>query len=123
MVKLFVYDGTIVFSQQSNKSSRDPNTPLYEKFGQMLKSISNPESYLTRNIRDKEDSGEQAVSYAEVRVREVEALFIQQVRSLVNQYLDPGGFYRLPYNTYEEALERVMFPLLFPRPDESLTNV
>ena len=60
-------------------------------------------------IRDKEDSGEQAVSYAEARVREAEAIFIQQVRSLVTQYLDPGGFYRLPYNTYEEALERVMF--------------
>ncbi len=60
-------------------------------------------------IRDKEDSGEQAVSYAEARVREVEAIFIQQVRSLVTEYLDPGGFYQLPYNTYEEALQRVMF--------------
>lgn len=60
-------------------------------------------------IRDKENSGEQAVSYAEARVREVEALFIQQVRSLVTDYLDPGGFYQLPYNTYKEALERVMF--------------
>ena len=60
-------------------------------------------------IRDKEDSGEHAVSYAKARVREVETLFINQVRSLVAQYLDPGGFYKLPYNTYEEARERVMF--------------
>jgi len=60
-------------------------------------------------IRDKEDSGEQAVSYAEARVREVEAVFIQTVRSLVTEFLDPGGFYQLPYNTYEEARERVMF--------------
>ena len=60
-------------------------------------------------IRDKENSGEQAVSNAEARVREVEIVFIQQVRSLVSQYLDPAGFYRLSYNTYEEARERVMF--------------
>ncbi len=60
-------------------------------------------------IRDKEDTGDQAASYAEARVREVEAVFIDQVRSLVTQYLDPGGFYRLSHNTYAEALERVMF--------------
>ncbi|MFC1509772.1 hypothetical protein ACFL60_08850 [Candidatus Omnitrophota bacterium] len=60
-------------------------------------------------IRKKEDSGEQAVSNAEARVREIEAVFIQQVRSLVTQYLDPGGFYSIPYNTYEEAHKRVMF--------------
>jgi hypothetical protein len=60
-------------------------------------------------IRDKEDRGDQAVSYAEARVREVETIFIKQVRSLVSQYLDPGGFYRLPHNTHKEAYKRVMF--------------
>lgn len=60
-------------------------------------------------IRDKEDDGEQAVSLAEARVREVEAIFIQHVRALVTEYLEPGGFYKIPYNTYEEAHERVMF--------------
>lgn len=60
-------------------------------------------------IRNKEDSGDQAVSYAEARVREVEHIFIYQVRSLVSQFLDPGGFYRLPYNTHEEAYQRLMF--------------
>lgn len=60
-------------------------------------------------IRDKEDAGEQAVSYAEARVQEVESVFVDQVRELVAQYLDPGGFYRLSDNTHAEALERVMF--------------
>lgn len=60
-------------------------------------------------IRSKEDSGDQAVSYAEARVREVENILIKQVRSWVSQFLDPGGFYSLPYNTYEEARQRVMF--------------
>jgi hypothetical protein len=60
-------------------------------------------------IRTKEDRGDQAVSYAEARVREVEHIFINQVRSLVSQFLDPGGFYLLPYNTHEEAYRRLMF--------------
>jgi len=60
-------------------------------------------------IREKEDSGDQAVSHAEARVLEVEQIFISQVRSLVSQFLDPGGFYRLPYNTHEEAYKRLMF--------------
>lgn len=60
-------------------------------------------------IRNKEDSGDQAVSYAEARVREVERIFINQVRSLVSQFLDPGGFYSLPYNTHEEAYLRLLF--------------
>lgn len=60
-------------------------------------------------IRNKEDSGDLAVSYAEARVREVECIFINQVRLLVTQFLEPGGFYRLPYNTHEESYQRLMF--------------
>lgn len=60
-------------------------------------------------IRTKEDSGDQAVSYAEARVREVEHIFINQVRLLVSQFLDPGGFYQLRYNTHEEAYKRLLF--------------
>ncbi|TSA25172.1 MAG: hypothetical protein D4R67_10645 [Bacteroidetes bacterium] len=60
-------------------------------------------------IRNKEDSGDQAVSYAKARVREAENIFINQVRLLVSQFLDPGGFYFLPYNTHEEARQRVIF--------------
>lgn len=60
-------------------------------------------------IRDKENSGEQAISYAEIKVRQVEDIFIEKVRSLVNQHLDPNGFYKLPYGTYEEAYQRLIF--------------
>ena len=60
-------------------------------------------------IRDKEDSGDRATSYAEERVREAEAIFVDQLRVLVSNFLEPEGFYRLPYNTHEEALQRVMF--------------
>lgn len=64
---------------------------------------------LDHYVRSKEDSGEQAVSLAQARVREVETVFIEQVRSLVTGYLNPGGFYKIPYNTYEEARERLAF--------------
>ena len=60
-------------------------------------------------IRDKENRGHQAVSNAEGRVKEVEAVFIEHVRSLVINHLEPGGFYQLAYNTYEEAMQRVLF--------------
>lgn len=60
-------------------------------------------------IRNKEENGDQAVSYAEARVQEVELIFINQVRLLVSEFLDPGGFYKLPYNTHEEAYQRLMF--------------
>ena len=60
-------------------------------------------------IREKENTGNQAVSYAEKRVKEVEIIFIRQVRSLVSQFLEPGGFYQIPYNTHREAYERLLF--------------
>ncbi len=60
-------------------------------------------------ILDKENSGEQATSYAEAQVREVEKIFIDQVRALTTKYLEPGGFYLLEYNTHHEALQRLMF--------------
>jgi hypothetical protein len=60
-------------------------------------------------IRLKEDSGDEAVSYAETQVREVEHIFIRQVRMLVSRFLDPGGFYQLRYNTHEEAYKRLLF--------------
>jgi len=60
-------------------------------------------------IRIKEDSGHQAVSYAEAQVRNVEQIFIRQVQLLVSQFLDPGGFYQIGYNTHEEAYKRLLF--------------
>lgn len=60
-------------------------------------------------IRIKEEEGNEAVSVAEERVAEVKALFVEQIHLLVNQYLEPGGFYQNPGNTYEEAKERVLF--------------
>lgn len=60
-------------------------------------------------IRDKENEGNKAKSVAEERVLETEQRFVGQIRILVNDYLKPGGFYKIPKNTYEEARKRALF--------------
>lgn len=78
---------------------RDAITRVIEGFPQVL-------DYY---IRDKEDHGEEAVSVSKERVKIVEALFVEHVQQFVRDYLDPGGFYQIPANTYEEAKRRLMF--------------
>lgn len=60
-------------------------------------------------VRDKEETGYQAASVARTRVAEVQEVFVDHVRQLVCNYLEPAGFYQLPSDTYEEAKERVLF--------------
>ncbi len=58
-------------------------------------------------IREKEDHSSEAISLSKARVAEVEKRFVWKVRQLVAEYLEPGGFYRVGGNTYDEARERV----------------
>jgi hypothetical protein len=60
-------------------------------------------------IKYKEEKGDKAKSLAEERVALVQALFVDQIGSLVNDYLKPIGFYKNAGNTYEEAKQRVLF--------------
>lgn len=89
-----------------------PRDPKATK-GEIRKAISQAiEKYphvLDYYIRDKEEHGDQAVSISKARIREVETWFIERVRQFVREYLDPGGFYRIPGNSYDEARQRLMF--------------
>lgn len=60
-------------------------------------------------VRDKERNSAEATSVARSRVDEVEQRFVDQVRILVSNYLEPLGFYRTPGSTYDEAMERLLF--------------
>jgi hypothetical protein len=60
-------------------------------------------------VRDREENADEASSVAEERVRFVENAFIANVREFVARWLDPGGFYRIPRNTYDDAMRRVLF--------------
>jgi len=87
-------------TQDVNKEEfREAITRAIEKFPQVL-------DYY---IIDKENHGDEAVSLSRERVRIVEAWFIEQVRQFVQNYLEPGGFYNIPGNTYDEAKSRLMF--------------
>lgn len=78
---------------------REAITQVIEKFPQVL------DFY----IKDKEDHGDEAVSVSKQRVREVETWFIDHVRQFVREHLEPGGFYQIPGNSYDEARQRLMF--------------
>lgn len=60
-------------------------------------------------ILNKEESGDEAISSANAKVQQVQSIFIDHIRKFVSRHLDPGGFYKLPYETYEEAYKRVLF--------------
>lgn len=60
-------------------------------------------------IRDKEDHGEEAVSVSKERVQIVQIRFVEHVRRFVQDFLDPGGFYAIHGNTYDEARSRLLF--------------
>lgn len=60
-------------------------------------------------IKDKEENSEQAAPLSESKVEAAQKQFIVAVRSFVQDYLEPTGFYQQPKDTYEEAMKRVLF--------------
>lgn len=65
--------------------------------------------FLDYYIRNKEDSGDQAVALSEQRVREIELLFIRQLTEFVMCLNRESRFYSISGNTYEETRNRVLF--------------
>lgn len=60
-------------------------------------------------IREKEDTGDAAVSISSAKVRDTRRLFVEQVRSFVRTFLVDTEFYELEGDTYEEARKRLLF--------------
>lgn len=60
-------------------------------------------------IKNKEDRGDEAVSLAEGRVHYVDQVFSQNIRTLINEFLTPGGFGKMPQRTHDEAMKRLLF--------------
>lgn len=59
-------------------------------------------------IKGKEDNGEDAHNVSELKVRETEKQFVENVRALVSHHLDRTEFYELG-DSFEESLRRVIF--------------
>ena len=83
----------------TDKEVREAREKTLERFPALI------EQY----IKLKEDTGDQAHSVSDARVREAERLFIQEVRALRVALADHSAFYKTPYTTFEEARERVLY--------------
>lgn len=59
-------------------------------------------------IRTKEDNEEGAVQEGIGEVTGVREVFIEQLQNLVQQLAEETDFYKVPLNSYEEAMQRVM---------------
>ncbi len=57
----------------------------------------------------KEEHGEEAESESARKVKESERLYIEQFKKLGEELAEKTDFYKLGYDTYEEAYQRVMF--------------
>ncbi len=60
-------------------------------------------------IRYKEDHGEEAETYSDLKVAESEQVYIEQVRDFVGKLLTATSFYTRAGDTYEEVCQRVIF--------------
>lgn len=60
-------------------------------------------------IKQKEDTGESAVSISSERVQFSERLYLDHFGELALLLKEKTGFYTIPGNTYDDALQRVMF--------------
>ncbi len=88
---------------------RGPKVTQEEITSALARAIDEFPQVLDYYVRDKEQHGDQARSFARARVAEVEERFVQQVRQLVRQFLEPGGFYQIGIDTYDEARRRLLF--------------
>jgi hypothetical protein len=87
-----------------------PKNPTQKEMrGGILQTIEQFPQLIDFYIRYKEDHGAEAISISEQRVREIETLFIEQLREFAASLLKETNFYRTGWGTYKEAKARVLF--------------
>lgn len=70
--------------------------------------ISYPE-FIEHYIKHKEDTGDQAVSVSEEKVKTTEYVFIEKVMQFIHCINQTTDFYQKPRNTYQESILRIQF--------------
>jgi hypothetical protein len=87
-----------------------PKEPKRKDYSEAVSSIvyKYPQ-FLDYYIRYKEENGDRAVTLSEQRVKEVELIFVNQLREFITKLNNDTNFYHLLGNTYEEARNRVLF--------------
>ena len=86
----------------------DPKATEKEKREAVARVVERFPQVLDYYIRDKEEHGDKAEAVASERVGEVRAVFVEQIRDLVNS-LFATKFYDVAGATYEEAKDRLAF--------------
>lgn len=87
----------------------DPDAPDEDVRQAITRVIERFPRVLDYYILEREHCGAEASSVSRSKVREIEAQFIEHVRQIVREILDPQRFYELPSNTYDEAKLRLLF--------------
>lgn len=60
-------------------------------------------------IRYKEDKGDQAVSFSELKVKESDELYVENFKHLIELLNKNTDFYKVPTDSFEECLNRVNY--------------
>lgn len=60
-------------------------------------------------IQDRELNGDQATAVSSANVTQIRQWFVEKIREFAKNTLLPSGFYDLPRDSYEEAMERLRF--------------
>ena len=93
------YVSSVLPKDYSPKEEREARGDVIRRFPELI------EYY----IRHKEERGEEAEAYSDMKVAESEQLYINQVRNFVGDLLASTRFYEEAGNTHQEARRRVMF--------------
>ena len=94
------YFARVLPEDAKNKDYREAVSSVFNRFPELI------DFY----IKHKEDTGDEAVSVSESRVKQVEFLFIKKLREFVDSLNQETGFYSGDgYDTLTETRDRVLF--------------
>jgi hypothetical protein len=87
-----------------------PDEPKQEDLRKAISLVlSKYPEFIDYYIHYKEEHGDEAVSVSNQRIKEVERLFIKDLRRFVSQLNESTNFYEILGDTYQEVRDRVLF--------------
>lgn len=90
-------------SRLNDKAKKD------EKREVAAETITKYPAVLDYYIKMKEENGDEAAAVSETEVVEVNKIFHQQVVELIQRLLSSTDYYKIPFDTYEDAMQRVLY--------------
>lgn len=98
------------FESQLARTEEHQEPTKAEKNKAMLATIKEYPEIIDYYIKGKEENGEMAINYSEVKVENTETILIDNTRALVNYLNENTDFYKNnDKSAYEEAMDRVIY--------------